>query len=258
LKIKIILADNEIPFRETIKNILLTQTDFYLAGIGHDVYEAINLTEKTKPDVIILSRELPLLDGFKATSLLNLHRPESAVIMIFADEVDDNTIINAVRVGVRGFLLRGSVLTDINTAVRTVNAGSSYMSRGAATRTYDMFFRIVRQTAQTHPYLISDAAEGLSAMHINRKELQIAAFIGRGLSNKQIADMLQLKIGTIRNYISIILKKTKLKHRTQIALYALEKGLDENHSTGKIEYMPAESSQLKFCFDTHIPQKNNG
>ena len=249
MKIKILLADNEIPFSETIKNLLLTQADFYLGGIGYDGYDAINLTDKIKPDVIILSRELPLLDGLKAASLLHLHCPNSAIIIIFSDEVDDNTIINAARSGVKGFLLRSSIFEDMNTAVRTVNAGNGYMSHGAAIRTFDIFFRMLMQNKQTQPDYISNKTVELPTRQISRTELRIAVFIGQGFSNKQIAGMLQLKEGTIRNYISIILKKTKLKHRTQLAIYALEEGLNEKYMADKTEYVPVESSQLKFCFD---------
>jgi DNA-binding NarL/FixJ family response regulator len=253
LKINIILVDNEIPFSETIKNLVLTQNDFHLAGIGYDGYDAINLTGKIKPDVIILSSKLPVLDGLKAVPLLHSHSPASAIIIVFADEVDDSTIINAARCGIKGFLLRGSMFEDVNMAIRTVNTGCGYMSQGAAIRTFDIFCRMVMQNKQSHSASISNAAEGSPAQQINSTELQIAIFIGQGLSNRQIADMLRLKIGTIRNYISIILKKTNLKDRTQIAIYVLEEGLGEKYSTDEFKYMPAESSQLKFGFDLNPP-----
>lgn len=261
MKIKIILADNEIPFSETIKNLLLTQSDFYLGGIGYDGYDAINLTDKIKPDVIILSRELPLLDGLKAASVLHSHCLTSAIIVIFPDEVDDNTIINAARSGVKGFLLRSSIFEDIIMAVRTVNAGNGYMSHGAAIRTFDIFFRMLMQNKQAQTDHVLNTTVELPTRQINRTELRIAIYIGQGLSNKQIAGLLHLKEGTIRNYISIILKKINLKHRTQLALYVLEEGLREKYVANKIEYVPEESSQLKFCFDFQVPvsiKKHNG
>jgi DNA-binding NarL/FixJ family response regulator len=243
------LADNKIPFSETIKNLLLTQDDFYLGGVGYDGYDAINLTDKIKPDVIILSRELPMLDVLSAASLLHLHSPDSAVIIIFADEVDDSTIIKAMRGGVKGFLLRSSVFDDINMAIRTVNSGGGYMSRVVFMRVFDMLLRMLMQDKQVHSGCISNTAAELPTRHISRTEFQIAASIGQGLSNKQIADMLQLKVGTIRNYVSAILKKTNLKHRTQIAIYALEEGLKEKYMANKIEYAPADSPQLNLCLD---------
>jgi DNA-binding NarL/FixJ family response regulator len=253
VRIKIILVDNEIPFSETIRNLLLTQSDFYLAGVGYDGYDAINLTDRFKPDVIILGRELPMLDGLKAASLLHSHCPSSAIIIMLADEVDDNTIVNAVRSGVKGLLFRGSVFENVNMAVRYVNSGSGYMSREAAARIFDIFFRMIMQGGQSTDHVFNPE-EVLPTRQINRTELQIAVFIGQGLSNKQIADTLQLKVGTIRNYISVILRKTKLEHRTQIAIYALEKGLREMYGAGKIESVPTESSQLNFCFPPPPPR----
>ncbi|MDR2660112.1 MAG: response regulator transcription factor [Spirochaetaceae bacterium] len=220
---KIVLIDNQTPFRETIKNLLLTQVDFEVVGVGKDGYDAIKLTDQFKPDVVVLDVDLPFLDGLKIVSSIHTRCPSSSIIII-AEKMDDKTILNAVFYGVTGFLLRSSIFNEINRAIRNVNMGNSYLCREVEMRAFNMLSQIVRKKREEHFGLSAQDEPQVSPLHITRAESQIAAFVAQGFSNKQIAEALQLKEGTIRNYISLILQKANLKHRTQIALYALNNG----------------------------------
>jgi DNA-binding NarL/FixJ family response regulator len=255
---KIILVDNQLPFRETIKNLLLTQFDFDLVGVGKDGYDAIKLTDQFKPDVVILDIETPLLDGLKVAASIRVRCASTSVIVLSRD-MDDKTIINAVCCGVKGFLLRSSVFEEVNRAIRNVYLGNSYMSRAIASRTFDLFSEIVKTGSPKQEAGSCCGENGCFPLQITRMESQIAAFIGEGLSNKRIAEILQLKEGTVRNYISVILQKTHLEHRTQIAIYALNNGFygksekpdDIKPCPGNnIENMPKIIPQLKFNFKT--------
>jgi DNA-binding NarL/FixJ family response regulator len=253
---KIILVDNQLPFRETIKNLLLTQFDFDLVGVGKDGYDAIKLTDQFKPDVVILDIETPLLDGLKVAASIRLRCPSASVIVLSKD-MDDKTIINAVCCGVKGLLLRSSVFEEVNRAIRNVYLGNSYMSRAIASRTFDLFSEIVKTGNPKQQTSLYGGENGCLPLQITRMESQIAAFIGEGLSNKRIAEILQLKEGTVRNYISVILQKTHLEHRTQIAIYALNNGFysksEKNadvkpYSEHNIESTSPKAPQLKFNF----------
>jgi DNA-binding NarL/FixJ family response regulator len=221
---KIILVDSKAPFREAIKRLLEAQVDFDLAGVGEDGYDVIRLTNEVTPDVIILDLEIPLLDGLKTAVSMRQRCPGTAIIII-ADNMDDKTLVNAVCGGVTGFLLRDTVFEDITGAVRNVTTGNCYMSRALTQRTFNMFSRMAKKMDSGHNDHFPVYETANSPPQISRSELRIATFIGQGLSNRQISEILKLKEGTVRNYISIILQKTNLKHRTQIALYALKNGL---------------------------------
>jgi DNA-binding NarL/FixJ family response regulator len=243
---KIVLIDNQTPFRETIKNLLLTQVDFELVGVGKDGYDAIKLTDQHKPDVVILDVELPAFDGLKIAASIHLRCSSSSIVTI-ATKMDDKAILNAIYYGVTGFLLRSSIFDEINKAIRNVNVGNIYMTHEIKLRAFNMFSQIVRKKREEQfKHSINDELQ-VSPLHITRAEAQIAAFVGQGLSNKQIAENLQLKEGTVRNYISLILQKTKLQHRTQIALYALNNGF----------YCKFESGEKESCKQsklTHMEQ----
>ncbi|MDR0663584.1 MAG: response regulator transcription factor [Spirochaetaceae bacterium] len=255
---KIILVDNQLPFRETIKNLLLTQFDFDLVGVGKDGYDAMRLMDKVEPDVVILDIETPLLDGLKAAASIRL-RHSSASVIVLAKDMDDKAIINAVCCGVKGFLLRASVLEEVTKAIRNVYLGHFYMSRAVASRTFDLFSEIVKTGTQRQQAGSGNGAGKSLPPQITRTESKIAAFIGEGLSNKRIAEILRLKEGTVRNYISVILQKTHLEHRTQIAIYALNNGFYgknaetaavNSYSGNNIENTLKKPPQLKFNFKT--------
>jgi DNA-binding NarL/FixJ family response regulator len=221
---KIILVDSKTPFREAIRGLLDEQVDFDLAGVGEDGYDLIRLTNEVTPDVIILDIEIPLLDGLKTAVSLRQRCPGTAIIII-ADNMDDKTLVNAICGGVTGFLSRDTVFEDITGAVRNVTTDNCFMSRALTQRTFNMFSRMVKKMDSGRNDYFPVYETATSPPQISRSELRIATFIGQGLSNRQISEILKLKEGTVRNYISIILQKTKLKHRTQIALYAIKNGL---------------------------------
>jgi DNA-binding NarL/FixJ family response regulator len=235
--VKILLIDSPSPFREAIKELLFEQIDFDLAGVGNDGYDAIKLTEKLMPDVVVLGIESPLFDEFKAVASIRPRCPSCAII-ICAAKMDDKTIFDAVRCGVTGFVLRGSMYMDICRAIRNVSAGSSYMSRAVALRIFEVFSLIVKKQYEERPSGLPSGENGFSSLNITRAEMQVAAFIAKGFSNKQIAEILKLKEGTIRNYISLILQKMNLKHRTQIAVYALNNDFHNRLQDGGMELTP--------------------
>jgi DNA-binding NarL/FixJ family response regulator len=216
------LVEHQASFRDSLQTLLSTQFDFNLVGVGKDAYDAIELAEQWKPDVVLLDGGLPLLN--KMTALASLHsRAPSSAIILFDAEMDDETIKNAVLCGVTGLVLRRSVFEELNSAIRNVGAGNSYTSPDITRKTFSMLSELVRKTEGEG---FNRTVEGGGRrLEIRRRELLVAGLVGEGRSNRQIADELDLKIGTVRNYISLILKKTGLRDRTQLALYAVEEGL---------------------------------
>jgi DNA-binding NarL/FixJ family response regulator len=220
--VKIVLIESQAAFREAIRELLSRQIDFELAGIGKDGYDAIRLADKIKPDVVILDTELPLIDGLKAAASIRARCPSCAVI-INAAKMDDNMIYNAIYYGVTGFVLRSVMFDEISRAVRNVAIGKSYMSPPLMPLAFNIFSGIVRKQRDERQDSYTDSET--IPLGITRMESRIAAYVAKGFSNRQIAETLNLKEGTVRNYISDILQRTKLKHRTQIALYALNTGM---------------------------------
>ncbi|GHV83156.1 DNA-binding response regulator [Spirochaetia bacterium] len=223
MMINVVIAEGKENFRESIKNLILTQPDINVVGIGKDGYEAIKLTETHHPDIVLLDSELPLLDGIKVSNSLKI-RAEWASTILISEKIDENGIIKSVRNGITGFVLRQRVMDEICPAVRLVKSGGSFMSTEIAKKTFDIFSRYVKDCNSENSCLHIKEGITFKPLPVNKVELQLVKFIGLGLSNKEIAELLMLKETTIRNYISLILQKTGLEHRTQIAIYAINNG----------------------------------
>jgi DNA-binding NarL/FixJ family response regulator len=245
---KVVLVDNQTPFRESLKFLIGTQRDMNLVGVGADGFDAIRLAEMFKPDVVVIAIDLPLLDGMKVTSSIRVRCPETSV-MIVAEEMNNDTIIQAVRRGVKGFLLRHDVLEHAIKAIRILSEGSYFMSREIAAKTFCLFASFVMENQCKTATVSSAACERVDydrepvPLYISKVELQIVSFVGRGFTNREIAETLDLQEGTVRNYISIILRKTNLENRTQIALYAINNGFATK--TDALKRNAADESETK-------------
>jgi DNA-binding NarL/FixJ family response regulator len=230
--ISIVVVDSQVGFRDSITNLLSMQKDFRVLASGKDGFDALKLIEELKPDVAILELELPLLDAMKISPSIRLRSPGTSIILL-TNTHDDETILQMISNGLSGYLLRSSVLDEISSAVRRVYGGAGYhMSPEAGFRAIRLFSDFLNKGMARIP---PDAASGETSdpLFLNRIEMRIAASIGEGLSNRQIAERLALKEGTVRNYISVILQKTGLSHRTQIAIYAFKNGFAEKERLRK-------------------------
>jgi DNA-binding NarL/FixJ family response regulator len=224
--ISIVIVDSQTGFRDSITNLLSAQKDFDVIASGKDGFDALKLVEELKPDVAILELELPMLDAIKVSPSIRLRSPRTAVIVL-TNAYNDETILQMISNGLAGYLLRSSVLDEISAAVRRVYGGVGYhMSPEASFRAIQLFSDFLNRTP-CEVAAASAPAETIGPFFLNKIEMQIAAFIGDGMSNKQISQRLDLKEGTVRNYISTILQKTGLDHRTQIAIYAFKNGFAE-------------------------------
>lgn len=225
--IRIVIVDSQNDFRTGMTNLLSTQKDFDVVAVGKDGFDALKLIEEFMPDVAILELELPLLDAMKVCPSIKLRSPKTAIIVL-TNTFNDETILQMISNGLAGYLLRSSVLDEIGLAVRRVTGDGYHMSRAAACRAIELFGDFLnKNNSRLPPDIEPEAGETSGTFFLNRIEMRIARFIGEGLTNRQIAESMDLKEGTIRNYISIMLQKTGLKHRTQIAIYTFKNSFAE-------------------------------
>ncbi|MDR3302452.1 MAG: response regulator transcription factor [Spirochaetaceae bacterium] len=240
--IRVVIVDSQDDFRDNIKNILSSQKDFDVIGVGSDGYDALNLVAELKPDVVLLDIELPMLNGMKICPSLKIRSPNTAIIIVTTAS-DDATILRWISNGLSGFLLRISVFDEISMAVRRVHKNGFYMSCEIILRVIRLFTEFVQENSPSRAKFFLEPEKTIEPLVINKVEMRIAAYIGQGLSNKQIAEQLNLKDGTVRNYISLILQKTGLEHRTQIAIYAFNNGFANQDDINKQRVEPHKRKQ---------------
>jgi DNA-binding NarL/FixJ family response regulator len=222
--IKIVLIDGQERYRDSIRILLSAQGDFEISGVGKDEYEAITLVGSLKPDIVLIDINLHFIEGAKVIPILKNRSPATAIIILTALDSDE-CVLSAISNGVSGYLLKDPEIDNIAEKIRTVYRGGSLITPEIATKV----FRRFSELAKNRPDLLNrnPMPEIIRSFppNISKVEFQIMGFIGRGLSNREIARRLCLQEGTIRNYISVVLQKTALRDRTQIAIFAIYNGL---------------------------------
>lgn len=203
---KILIADDDNLIREGMKMLISTQPDFEIIGVAADGAEAITLARENKPDVALLDIRMPGTDGITAAQTMLLEKLCKPLLLTTFDEQE--LIYRALKIGVCGYILKNSTTDAIFNAIRTVNCGGTVFQKDV--------LEYIRQSA------IDRSGNSAIFSLLTERELDIVKLIADGLSNQDIADKLYLSNGTVRNYISVILEKTGLEHRTQIAVAFLK------------------------------------
>jgi DNA-binding NarL/FixJ family response regulator len=235
LKIKVLIADDNSFIREGMKIILTTFDEFEVVATVGDGAEAVDYCRSHEVDVALLDVRMPNMNGVEATRLLTEQTKAKPLILTTFD--DDEYILEAVRSGARGYLLKNNDPEKIRDAIKSVYNDHHVLQ--------DVVLNTIKSNlltgAQLKPQTDREQHNGLAAAldpvqpapapssgsdRIDRslfteRELEIMAQIAKGLSNKEISKKLFISEGTAANYITSILNKTGLEHRTQIAIYYL-------------------------------------
>jgi DNA-binding NarL/FixJ family response regulator len=172
--------------------------------------EAIRLAEQLRPDIILMDIYMPEKNGLEATREIRKKHPEIAIVMLTSSESDDH-LREAVSFGISGYLLKnldGEELFDLLTGI----------SKGEAAMTRAMAARLLKGVANSRAQVPEED-------HLTSRELEVLRAVAKGTSNQEIADELFISVNTVKTHLKNILSKLKLSNRTQVATYAIERGL---------------------------------
>ena len=215
--IKVLIADDQELIRESLKIILDVNADIKVVGVAESGRKVLDLLKKTSPDIILMDIRMPELDGVQCTKAVKEKFPDIKIIILTTFD-DDEYVFYALKYGATGYLLKGCSVQELTSAIHTVMNGGSILNQSVLTKVVKLF----NQMAQTN---ITPELDGRNLEALNRTERNIASLVGRGLSNKEIAEALFLSEGTIRNALSSALSKLNLRDRTQLAIWAVQTGL---------------------------------
>lgn len=215
--IKVLIADDQELIRESLKIILDVNADIKVVGVAESGRKVLDLLKKTSPDIILMDIRMPELDGVQCTKAVKEKFPDVKIIILTTFD-DDEYVFYALKYGASGYLLKGCSVQELTSAIHTVMNGGSILNQSVLTKVVKLF----NQLAQTS---ITPELDGRNLEALNRTERNVASLVGRGLSNKEIAEALFLSDGTIRNALSSALSKLNLRDRTQLAIWAVQTGL---------------------------------
>lgn len=211
--IRILLVDDHTLFRSGIKALLQRQDDFEVVGEAGDGLEGLKRAKSLQPDVVLLDLHMPGISGREAVKLLAEEVPACNVLLLTVSE-DAEDLIETIRAGARGYLLKNIETDFLLNAIRSAARGESVVSP-QMTGKLMMGVRMGKEVAAPE-----DDKEKLSP-----REKDIIALLAKGVSNKEMANTLNVAESTIKIHVQNILKKLHLTSRVQAAVYAVEHGL---------------------------------
>ena len=209
----VLIADDDHLMRAGLAAVLESDEEIEVIGQASTGREAIALTRRREPDVVLMDVQMPDLDGIAATRELAGAAPAARVLILTTFEEDDY-IFGGLRAGASGFLLKRTPAEELIRAVHTVAAGESLLSPSVTRRVID---RMARQPAP------QPAAADIA--QLTPREREVLELLAAGLSNAEIAAALVIEESTVKTHVKRVLMKLGVRDRVQAVIFAYENGL---------------------------------
>lgn len=210
--IRVLVADDDPFVRASLSTILSAQRDIEVCGEAADGNEACERYSALMPDIVLMDIQMPECSGLEAAKRILSVYPQARIIFLTTFS-DDDYIVSALRLGVKGYLIKQDV-SHIAPALRSVLADQMVLGGEAVGKVDALVGSGSSGAAPAETKEETIRRTGLSA-----REYEIVELIAQGFGNKEIAAKIYISEGTVRNHVSVILQKLILKNRTQIAIY---------------------------------------
>ena len=204
--VRILVVDDHPIVRDGLTAVLSTQADFAVVGDADNGASALQKIDALRPDVILLDLQMPAMDGVEVLRALQGRADPPPVIVFTAFDADER-IVDAIRAGARGYLLKGAPRAELFQAIRTVHAGGSLLQPVIASR------------------LIQRLAHEPAPDRLTKRELEVLRLMARGSANRDIAGQLVITERTVKFHVSSILGKLNAHNRTEAVAVARQRGL---------------------------------
>lgn len=216
---RVLIADDQPLMRAALRDCLAGAPGLDVVGEASNGHQAVELARRLRPDVVLMDVRMPGLDGVAATRLLTADRDDGGgvprVLMLTTFDLDEY-LVEALRAGASGFLLKDATAEEVVHAVRTVAAGDALLAPAVTRRLLDRYARYLPSPRAS----AEDSVRGLTP-----RELAVLRLVSRGLSNDEIAVRLHLARSSVKSHVSHLLRKLDRVDRVQLVVLAYESGL---------------------------------
>ncbi|MEW6047656.1 MAG: response regulator transcription factor [Bacillota bacterium] len=240
--IRVLIADDHAVVRAGLRRILELEPDIRVVGEAADGWEAVEATEREGVDVVLMDISMPRLNGLEATRMLRTKVPSARVVALTI-HTDDQYVVEMARAGAWGYVLKGEEPGDLVTAIRRVAANQVYIPEALV----GSLVRALRERAsaagagqaaaasaseprpvQAYGAVLPREGEPGALLGarplLTTRETEVLSLIAHGRTNRQIAQALVVSEKTVKNHVTSILRKLRLKDRTQAAVWAIRSG----------------------------------
>ena len=211
-KIKVIIADDHVLFREGTRNLIEQEPDLEVIGEAGDGDEAVELVTKLRPHVALIDIAMPKVTGIEATRQIKARCPATAVLILTAYD-DDPYIFALLEAGAAGYLLKNVTGKELANAIRAVHAGEAVLHPVIARKVFNRF-----ATSGQKPKLTAQSGD------LSKREMEILRLAAQGMSNQEIAHSLFLSRRTVQSHLANIFRKMNVGSRTEATLQAFVRG----------------------------------
>jgi len=211
--INVLVVDDHPVVRKGIVSMLDIEVDINVIGECSNGREALEKSKILRPDVIVMDLVMPELDGVEAIKKIKEYNPEER-ILVLTSFTSDEKVFAAIEAGASGYLLKDSDPDELVRAIHQVHRGESSLHPQIARK-------LLNQMSK--PKITKNQND---LEHLTEREVEVLAYLGKGLTNQEIAEVLFVSKATVHTHVSNILAKLNLTNRTQAALYAQREGLD--------------------------------
>ena len=211
---RILLVDDHEVVRVGLKALLEKHPDFEVIAEAASAREAVEKTKANKPDVVVMDIRLKGGSGIEACQEITENHPDTKVIML-TSYAEDEMLFSSIRAGASGYVLKQIGSDDLIHAIEAIGRGEAMLDPAVTQRV----FQEVRKAAREE--------EASAFAELTQQEMHVLQLVSEGRTNRQIAEMLFLGEGTVRNYVSSILSKLNVRNRAEAAAYAVEHNLKD-------------------------------
>jgi len=212
--IRVLLADDHRLLVDGLRSLLEDREDIEVVGVASDGLEALEMTARHRPDIVLLDISMPRLNGIDAARQILRDVPGTKVVML-SMHADRRFIQESLRVGARGYILKESASGEVVEALRTVSMGEVFFSRSVRDQVIHEYVEIVR------------GGEEKSSSPLSPREREVLQLLAEGKATKEIAGMLNVSVKTVESHRKQIMDKLDLHSIAALTKYAIREGLTQ-------------------------------
>ncbi len=218
--IDVLLVDDHALMREGLRQLLMLEQDMRIVGEAVNGFDALAKVRQLHPAIVLLDIRMPLIDGLAVTRQIAHEFPATSVIILTMYRMQQQ-MLQAMKNGARGYLLKSASFQEVAQAIRTVYNGGMLIEPELTGAIVHEYRRLSDVTSASGGH--STALTTLTAL--TERDIEILRYVAAGMSNKEIAEKLSYAEKTVKNYLSLIFQKLGIRDRTQAAIFALRQGL---------------------------------